>query len=84
VNLAFAGFFLEKLCLRGKTRHIFRRRDALRVIKAVKDSELSVAAVWISPQDQIEVETAPRGAQDSVTDVDRWIAGKGVSHARRS
>jgi hypothetical protein len=85
VNLAFAGFLLEKLCLRGKpkTRQIVRR-GVLRAIKAVKDSGLPVAAVRMSPQGQVKIETTPRAAQDSVTDLDRWVAGKGASHARSS
>jgi hypothetical protein len=67
-----------------RNKQIFRRTDLTRAIKAVRDAGLSVSAVRISPQGQIEIETAKAQAQDSVTDLERWLARKGANHARPS
>jgi len=66
-----------------KARQSSRRTDIMRAIKAVKDSGLSVSMVRISPQGQIEIETALQ-AQDSATDLERWLERKGANHARPS
>ena len=42
----------------SKSRQAFRRTDVLRAINAVKDAGLPISAVRISPQGEIEVETA--------------------------
>jgi len=68
----------------SKERQIFRRRDVMRAVKAVQDCGLTVSGVRISPQGEIEVETAKIQAQDSATDLERWIARRGASHARPS
>lgn len=68
----------------SKSRQVFRRTDVLRAIKAVKDAELPVSAVRISPQGEIEVETIKAQAQDSATDLESWLAGRGSNHARPS
>ena len=65
-------------------RQLFRRTDIMRGIRAVIDSGLSVSMVRISPQGQIEIETAKAQAQDSVTDLERWLVRKGANHARPS
>jgi hypothetical protein len=66
----------------SKTRQVFRRRDVMRAIKAVTDSGLAVAGVRISPQGEIEVATAKTRAQDSTSDLERWLASRGANHAR--
>jgi hypothetical protein len=67
----------------SKGRQAFRRTDLLRAIRAVRDAGLPVSAVRISPQGEIEVETAKIQAQDSASDLDRWLE-KGANHARPS
>ena len=67
-----------------KERQIFRRRDLMRAVKAVTDCGLIVSGVRISPQGEIEVETARVQAQDLATDLERWLKGRGASHARAS
>ena len=66
-----------------KDRQTFRRREVTRAIRAVRDAGLSVLAVRISPQGEIEVETAKAQAQDSTSDLDHWIATR-ENHARAS
>jgi hypothetical protein len=68
----------------SKGRQAFRRTDVLRAIRAVRDAGLPVSAVRISPQGEIEVETAKAQAQDSATDLERWLEGRGANHARAS
>jgi hypothetical protein len=60
----------------------FRRTEVVRAIKAVKAAGLPVSAVRVSPQGQIEVETAK--VTDSVADLDSWLAKKGHGHADSS
>jgi hypothetical protein len=68
----------------SKGRQIFRRRDVLRAIRAVKDAGLGISGVRISPQGEIQVETAATRAQDSASDLERWLAKRGANHARPS
>ena len=68
----------------SKGRQVFRRRDVMRAIRAVTDSGLVVSGVRISPQGEIEVETGKTPAQDSASDLERWLANRGANHARPS
>ena len=68
----------------SKSRQVFRRRDVMRAIRAVTDSGLVVTGVRISPQGEIEVETAKTRAQDSASDLERWLASRGSNNARPS
>jgi hypothetical protein len=63
----------------SKGRQAFCRTDVLRAIKAIKDAGLPISAVRISPLGEIEVETAKTQAQDSSTDLERWLNGRGSS-----
>jgi hypothetical protein len=66
----------------SKARQMFRRRDVMRAVKAVTDCGLTVSGVRIGPQGEIEVETSKIQAQDSATDLERWLEGRGANHAR--
>ena len=79
---ASRGFFIGETM--SKSRQAFRRTDVLRAINAVKDAGLPISAVRISPQGEIEVETAKTQAQDSATDLERWLDSRGPNHARPS
>ena len=68
----------------SKSWQAFRRTDVLHAINAVKDAGLPISAVRISPQGEIEVETAKTQAQDSATDLERWLDSRGPNHARPS
>jgi hypothetical protein len=58
----------------SKARQTFRRTDLTRAIEAIRRAGLSISAVRISPQGQIVVETGNASAQDSASDLDRWLA----------
>lgn len=60
-----------------KERQYFRRRDLMRAVRAVRDCGLTISGLRISPQGQIEVETARDPAQDSSSDLEHWLASKG-------
>ena len=62
----------------------FRPAALTRAIEAVTNAGLSVSAVRINPQGQIEVETLNQTAQDSGTDLDNWLAKRSDNHARSS
>jgi len=65
----------------SKGQWAFRPAALTRVIKTIIDAGLSVSAVRISPQGQIEIETGTRPAQDSTSDLDGWLAKRGGDRA---
>jgi hypothetical protein len=66
----------------SKGNWAFRPKHLTRAVKAIRDAGLTVSRVRISPHGEIEVETAKAQAQDSASDLERWLAGRGASHAR--
>jgi hypothetical protein len=66
-----------------KGKQSFRRTDVIRAVRAVKDVGLIVSAVRFSPQGEIVVETGRVQAQDSASDLERWLAGR-ANHAHSS
>jgi hypothetical protein len=65
----------------SKGQWAFRPAVLTRAIKGVTDAGLSVSAVRISPQGQIEIETETQRKQDSGSDLDNWLVKRGADRA---
>ena len=61
----------------SKGQWAFRPAAIKRAIKAAQEAGLTVSGFRINPQGEIHIETVKQQAQDSVGDLDRWLATKG-------
>ena len=65
----------------SKGLQIFKQTDLLRAIRTFQKAGLSIARAEIDRDGKIVVVTGEAKAQDSVTDLQRWLASKRAKHA---
>jgi hypothetical protein len=63
---------------------IFKQTDLLRAIKAFQKLGLPITGAEIHRDGKIVVVVGEGKAQDSVTDLERWLASKRAKHADTS